>query len=400
MANKKALIICAVVGLAAIIGFLSFKYFSTNTTPAQDAQAIYLYCHDQNADIANAQRSNKELCYQKAFANLADKFDMRHTLSTLSDLKNIDSSTNDCHLIAHAIASAEVLKNPQAWLDVLKNIDAYSCNGGYIHGAIEAKSISDRNFKLDRESIDQICKSVQQAKGVLGGLEQTSCVHIMGHLALVDRAGNIPQAVQICAELSSISDQGQCYSGIFMESELRDNLVAHGLSSYIPFNAQTTKQQEDLCRNFTGMVGETCWGEISLMYAVALNDPAQIYASCSISPFSRDGVCYDMSMGALGIAANTTPDQLGQLCHSIPNPKQFNNCISYVINHMLLTSLQYTNRTIAVCNNLPENQSKNCFISLGKKLQKLASGTDLQKLCNDLPTEYIDQCLGSKTVVN
>ena len=84
------------------------------------------------------------------------------------------------------------------------------------------------------------------------GVDQT-CVHIIGHVLLVQTKGNVDQAVAICSQIP-LNLQKECASGIFMENFTRDNLVDHEIAPTVLWDDRTISQTEQLCRQYVGKI--------------------------------------------------------------------------------------------------------------------------------------------------
>lgn len=361
-----------------MIAFFSFKSLS----PAlNNTQKIIKACQNE---------INKEICYSNQFDKLTSKVSFNLAYQTLFDLQELDHSTRNCHLIAHTISVNETKKNPEAWQQLLSKVDPNNCNGGFIHGVIEAKDEIDPNFVLDETTIPEICRQVKQ----LNGAEEATCVHIMGHLVLLNTQGDLNKALDICLQLP-IEHHNRCLGGVFMEYELKDNLVSHGLAFPPQWTEQTIVQQENICQQFSGKLSTACWRELSrILVIVYPNNPQKIYENCLKSPEKEGALdCYNHSMGFLAIADNIDQDDLKPLCGSVAfDGYYFLRCLHYMNSFMLLNSLKFIDRTIFVCQNVPERLKISCFNILAQNIKKIADPTQLPNLCNQIPKASRNYC--------
>ncbi len=349
---------------------------------------------------------NYQTCYAKAFILLTNKSDFSHVYQTLLSIQDLDPRARDCHFIAHVIASSEVSKDPTSWPKILSQVDFNTCSGGFIHGVIETRSAFDPTFKLDQKNMTAMCDSIKRIKNdsIIDGLD---CIHFMGHLAMVDVKGNVAEALKICQQFPAGENQqqDQCFGGVFMENETKEDLVLHGLASYIDWNPKTIQDEENLCQTFTGQEYRSCYRELFRMYTkVYPNDPQIIYQKCyQASDAETAKECYFNAMGQIGISTNPTDNILGSLCRPLanqPNQTDFINCIAYTNTFMLTTSAKFTDRAIFLCNNLPSSMDGHpgrfevtCFKFLGQTLSKVASQPQRQILCNIAPPEYKNLCI-------
>lgn len=349
------------------------------------AQQIYENCN-------NGQKG--ELCYADQFGELTKKYDLEQVLKTLSAIQDIDPQTRGCHLLAHSISAAETAKDPSMWEEILTKFDPNSCTGGFIHGVIEAHSVSDPNFHLDSQSLGQLCSLVAQKTGQGG---EFNCAHIMGHILLAVNVNDIPKALDVC-QGGPESMQYECFSGVFMENETRDNLVAHRLVDHIPWNKQTTQDQEDICHKYSGVMGRACWREISHMYSfISIDNPSLVYQLCNKAPTSMDqDDCYFHSVGIMTASFRFDLSNSKDLCNPFINlPQKYQQCISYSTNSMILSSPKFADRVITLCESVPQNYRKGCYQNLGERLSQVASVEERKKLCTSAPADFRSYCEGS-----
>jgi hypothetical protein len=330
-------------------------------------------------------------CYVKEFSIISNQYDLATSLKILTNIQKIDPNTRDCHLIAHTIASNQTKKDPSSWQKLLSQIDANTCNGGFVHGVIEEKHNLDSAFVLDKQTIPEICQQVKE----LNGAEEATCIHIMGHLVLLDTKGDLNQAVDRCLQLPT-QHHDRCLGGVFMEYELKDNLIAHGISSPPIWDEEALITQEAICREFKGEVAKACWRELSRVYVLIYpNDPKKIFDNCIKSP-DKEAVlqCYMHSMGFIATYPTTSDEVLKQLCSSVLFDKYyFLRCISYVNSYLLSNSLEFIDKSVFICENVPDNYQDGCFSLLGQRLRIIFPNENRQKLCWHIPKNYKALCL-------
>lgn len=331
-------------------------------------------------------------CYGSQFATLVTSRDFDTALTTLHLVQDMDGKTRDCHLIAHRMASAQVAKNPSLWQEFLGQVTASECIGGFIHGAIETHRRDNPSFVVNEQTIPQVCELTTKNQGT------GYCVHMFGHILLVETQHDIPQAIDICAKLGE-KVQFNCYTGSFMENITRDNLVDHGLAEHVPYNEESAKNQEKVCNQFTGEKAKACWQEITHYYThLADHDPKRLYeefCSRADSEPSQDA-CF--LHGVTFIAGKPDLDEdidMDNLCNpfSGEDQKRAVRCINTIIFVLTNSSPKFAETVIHLCSKgLSQDNQKGCFKSLGQRLSKLVSSDEMHSLCTPVPDEYRNFC--------
>jgi hypothetical protein len=356
-----------------------FKLTSFTTS---DAKGIFNVCQKE---------FNKDICYLKEFSKLTNYSDFNQVYKILLSVQELDPATRNCHLIAHTIATNETKKNPNNWRGLLSQMDANACNGGFIHGVIEEKHLLDPNFILDKTTIPQICQTVKD----INQAEEATCIHIMGHLILLDNLGDLKKASDTCLQLPQ-KHQDRCLGGVFMEYEIRDNLTAHGILSPIKWSEQTIIHQENICQGLTGLLAKACLRELSRVYILVYpNNPQKIYENCFKSPDKEAALeCYTHSMGFIAASINTPLEELKPLCSPLlSDAHYFLYCVMYVNSYMLINSLKFIDRATFICQNVPQIHKTSCFNILAQSLKKIAKKEELIKLCqSNIPLESRTYC--------
>lgn len=351
--------------------FIATKIYQDRLPPApakptavQEAQRIASECA--------ASRKDWRICYMEQFTSLTKISSFAYALSTLRELDRFDLKARECHLMAHAISTAEMAKDPNAWKDYLTKIDANYCTGGFIHGTVEGLSRHDPNFTLNENTLPQICEIIK--KSVKGDGGDQYCAHITGHVLLAEKIGNIADAVAVCDKVPQ-QIRYQCYGGIFMESVTRDNLVLHGYTADLPTTQQTTADQEKICRQYKGLAATGCWREISHMFGTLNNfNPEKTYAYCNHAKIAKDRE--ECILHAAGLIVrdpqlNNNPQleasTLPALCKSF-NEGKYNRCISEVVNTLMSASTNFADRARKFCDTISPSYQKSCFEILDRRL--------------------------------
>jgi len=331
-------------------------------------------------------------CYSEMFASLAKDYDFEFSLKLLKQLESQDARINDCHVIAHKIMGEEVAKHPERWKELLQLVDPNICNYGFIHGIIEGRSRVDSSFTLNKKTIPEFCQAMLQEKGSRG-VDQT-CVHIIGHVLLVQTKGNVDQAVAICSQIP-LNLQKECASGIFMENFTRDNLVDHEIASTVLWDDRTISQTEQLCRQYEGKIAYGCWQEISHLYNHrARLTPEHVLTDCRQAPTKElaEG-CYLHGVATFIHNTKASTDYFQSVCAVFSDRSFVEQCMSIAVKSLLNSSLTPSKTAITFCLALKERKNE-CFSMLNDFLSMKLDNSQLELYCSNVPKQFRDYCTG------
>jgi hypothetical protein len=366
-----------------------FKISSSNKFSAEDikkdAESAVNLCQIQ---------SRWRYCYGEQIGKLVKQSNFSYALEVLKEVENLDTKTQDCHLISHKIASEEVAKDPEHWFTMFEKVNQDICSGGFIHGALEGRMRFDSSFEINARTIPQICDVI---KKYTGKENDDPCAHVLGHILLAEKYGSIDDAQSVCKDLSS-KYKSSCLNGMFMENITRDNLVEHEIAGHIEINRENASKAEELCLKQSNIIAsESCWREISHMYVtLAKWIPENIYALCQAAPTEKlKDECYIHSFNETAIARSLSKDQMEGLCKPfLKDNKKLESCMGRVTRMMLTNSTKFMNRAVDFCGVFNTNVLKNmCFRRVGFTLVKVVKEAEHKDLCALVPQEFNTYCL-------
>lgn len=341
--------------------------------------------------------TTKERCYTNFFYALTKKHNFTYSISALKVLNTIDVQSRGCHLIAHMIAIAETEKNPDRWKDLISKMDINMCSGGLVHGVLEAHTRYDNNFTLNSKTIDEICTFVE---GNFGKQGEYNCSHIMGHLALSQELGNFQKALDFCNGITP-QRKYECYSGVFMENETRDNLVIHDGFIKVKWDDDFIKVQEGICSQYSDEQANACWREISHLYVARYqDDPFKVFKACSRAPTKKATEdCYVHASTIIVVSIYTSKDDLISVCAPLEShPGAKDQCLSSVIGALLTSSSAFVDRAKIFCNSLGSDDVASCYSKIGRNLSMLATPEEHRQLCSTVPKEYYINCIDKRAI--
>ncbi|MBI2442586.1 MAG: hypothetical protein HYV40_01600 [Candidatus Levybacteria bacterium] len=331
-------------------------------------------------------------CYEVEVEKMSQKYPLPVSLLAFSKIQALDNRTNECHVIAHAIMKQYVTDHPDNWTEYAQQIDPYSCNYGFIHGIVEARSMVDKTFVLSAQTIPELCSEFSKHTKTQG-LEET-CAHIMGHVLLVNKEGDIDDAVTVCKNVPSRM-QRECFAGSFMESYTRTNLVAHGIAEYVPWNDETIQKQETLCKSYTDLPAFSCWQEISHMYNSRTRyQPEAVFAQCQVAGEERlIDSCYLHAVNELTQNNNADDAYLSKLCMPYDQkPPQYQTCMNTIIRSLIYDKTALAERALQFCTVVNTQHARTCFQIIGGALERRATQEEKQLWCGKAPEEYREIC--------
>jgi len=340
-------------------------------------------------------------CYgeQMAVFNKSHKF--TQTLALLKTLQDQDKKTSDCHLIAHYIASSEVEKNPNKWLDLFDYVDQNICINGFIHGALEGRSRFDREFVLTPSDVTKTCTLIEEkaAKrtGIKGdSLADDTCAHAFGHILFTEADEDVKKAVSECFKVDS-EYQKHCFTGVFMEHITLENTANHKAVKPMRMNQETIQVLNDLCKKQVGGDAQSaCYREIAHVYIfTGKKDPLQVFKLCKLAlnaPQQKE--CYLHSAEMLVIDPVFDENRLKNICIFYKNyPGIYRGCMRRQVSSMLKSSTMFTQRAIKFCETFANEHKNLCYTTINKGITKL-SIEERKGLCSTAPKQYLDICIG------
>ena len=331
-------------------------------------------------------------CYIDKFTMLVRRHGFDDSVEILAKVQDIDERTRACHLIAHKIVLSAVGKDAEKWEEILDKVDIHKCGYGFVHGILESRSQFDTSFVLSPSTIHNFCDDIESRKPGFG--IYNSCMHIVGHVLLVEKDGNVDAAAETCGELR---EQGQvaCFAGLFMENFTRENLELHGIATRVPWDEELRNTQEKLCKSYSGYAGLGCWIEISYLYnALHPYNPQMLFRDCGRAPtIEYQDACYLHGVKTLLIFREPASNAyMISLCEPYRNTSSYENCTYKVANGLIRTSTKLTDKALHYCNLLEDSRKKNCYANIGNVLKTIVSKEEQKTLCTSTPTMYRDLC--------
>jgi hypothetical protein len=350
----------------------------------QAAQNIYKICSQPK----NKQTPDKSQCYPKEFYKITMQKDVKFAYDTIFELQKIDNYANSCHLIAHGIGWAAYEKDPKNFQKTHAEIPK-TCNFGAIHGIFERYTSTNKVSLFDKKTLLELCNP-----------KQSACIHILGHLLVVETGNNLEQSKEFCSSFPTTNEnRSDCLQGAYMEHMIGPNLFNHGLITAERRNnwALRIDDFEKLCRAQNGENAVACWGIISMAANLYYNkDFQKIFEFCSTAQ-ANEAAAYCRRV-AVGITSSTWTRNLNEYdaCDLLqPNDPTFKkDCLVIQVNSTMANiSAKNTKRVADFCSSLPIAEKTICFQTIDSSIKRLSfTQSQKEQVCKNIPMEYKNIC--------
>lgn len=333
-------------------------------------------------------------CVGKELAKIAGAEGFPAMNKILLRMQEAEPSLRNCHVLGHTISQILAKKKPDKWKELISHMDPGTCGGGLMHGVLEIRILNDSNFEINADVFNEICKKI-----FVGGFS-TSCAHILGHITLVEKAGNLEEALAVCEGLEG-EFLFECYGGIFMEDSFKTNFPFHGLGPEPVRNIQWFETQLERCRKHASVekMEAGCFYDMAEVAAQAYEyEISPAYEVCAkVRYLDSKRRCYARASYIVATAPIPKIDRMNfaELCshYRYPDPIE-QKCIRDTVGALMSYSIAFVHRANSFCAARREEESRNaCFQQLGNEIQsRIPSSADRKKFCLPIPDKYKPYC--------
>jgi plastocyanin len=170
---------------------------------------------DENAHIHDIDKTPDALKpVRDSLISMLDPYDPDTIFDVIDSIQSDSNLSLNCHDVAHDIghrayelygfSEAMTFNNPN---HVDHPLVQYICAGGYMHGILEALSMTQPEFILNP---DLICETMSE-------IEKDSCFHGVGHLFMLANERDVDEALLGCRLVGDDPDMYRCFEGVRME---------------------------------------------------------------------------------------------------------------------------------------------------------------------------------------
>lgn len=389
----------APIFLLACIGGGAWAY-------AHRAPTLADYAHRVEAACKTA--AYRDGCYNTEIPKLMSTLTMEQAFAVTAIVQKDDPTFVYCHVLGHELGEIETAKDPSKWKDVVARAPQGVCSNGAMHGAFQER------FKQEALPNATVSQLAALLSGICDprpnwdptGLEQGSCSHALGHLAMYATGGNIARSLALCSHVVPHADGRDytqlCYDGVFMQIyqplDSDDQALVKG---------EGPKGKDDLhafCwNNFTGKERQSCWTEGWPLYFKEIQTPSGTVAFCSALEGEGEAAverCYNGIVYVLTAAYFSFDlSKIYSFCPQLPG-EWSDKCFAYASSRMIETDWGNIQKSAAVCAHADAlGEGGACYqqLLLYSTYNFEPNSPQFFALCNALPQPWKRQCLAGGT---
>lgn len=337
---------------------------------------------------ACARQQYKPGCYDREIPKLMKRMSMEEVFGVTKTIQSQDSSYAYCHVLGHALSSAETKKDPAKWKDVVARCPSGVCSNGCVHGAFQERFRTD---VLSDDAIEQIKPDLATACEPRDnwnptGMEQATCYHALGHLLMYITGADVRRSTNLCDAFTSRFRQ-VCYDGAFMQIfqplEPEDIALVKG--------KQPTRQTvNQFCAQYSGERKASCVGESwPLFFQELTQNPQFVETFCSNLEGDLAKRCYNGIFYILVVQFRFDLNTMRSYCEKLSNELS-SRCFANTASRLIETDWGNIATAVDWC-----AEKKVCLDELVSYASyNFHTGSDeFFALCKLLPNPWRETCL-------
>lgn len=385
-------VLLVVIGLE--IGILAFLQYAPQNekTPFQTyAAQIVQSCSSE---------SYRPVCYDREIPKLMDVLSMEEAFEVTKLVQQQDGQYWYCHVLGHNISAREVAKDPSAWKEVVARCPSGMCSNGCIHGAFQERfrveSLPDAKIEELKPELEGVCKKKPGWNPT--GMEQATCSHALGHLAMYITDADINKATTLCEELAGNVDGRNfsqiCFDGAFMQIfqplEPEDLALVKG--------KQPSKESfHSFCNEFRGARKSSCISEGWPLFSKEIVTPQGLVQFCSFlqDDLMQERRCYGALFYVLTAQFNFDENRLKSFCQDLPQERK-GQCFANAASRMIETDTHLMENSIRMCSIASTfGVGERCYEELlvYSTYNFHPGSEEFFRLCSSLPELWKSKCL-------
>lgn len=340
-------------------------------------------------------------CYDKQIPLLMaapNSLSMEEAFKVSKILQSKVTNYNFCHVLGHKIASFETQKDPSKWKEVISRCPSGTCSNGCIHGAFQekfrAESLPPGQLDSIKGELKIVCRKRSEWNPT--GIEQGSCYHALGHLAMYLTNADIQKSLSLCTELA-FNETGQdftrvCFDGVFMQIfqplEPEDFALVRG-------KVPTKENLKTFCASFGQDSFGSCWGESwPLFKDLQTVEGAIKYCQEPSLSNSDQNRCFTNLFYRAPIQLNFDSDKSLNYCKNFPENIR-GLCFAQVALRFVQSEFDFIDKAVDFCQkSIQFDPKEKCFEELASRasynFQK--NSRELETMCSKLPEGWKNRC--------
>ncbi|MBI2618236.1 hypothetical protein HYW58_02170 [Candidatus Kaiserbacteria bacterium] len=388
--KKKKEILLAFAGA----GFFILVFFL-----AQPAHSLAEYAEEILYTCSNEEY--RPACYDREIPKLMDLgISMEDAFTITRLVQEKDNSYFYCHVLGHNLSAKETAKDPSKWKEVITRAPSGMCSNGGIHGAFQERfrveSLPDATVAELESLLAGICQKRDGWDPTL--LEQATCTHAIGHLAMYVTGGDIQKSLELCNQASFNDGRYDfrpiCFDGVFMQLfqplEPEDFALIEGKQPVL-------ETVDAYCEQFNGAQFKSCRSESWPLYGEAVEAPEGIARICSpIEDKELQFRCYSgMFYVVTASRLNLDEGKMTDFCSQFSQERK-NQCFANAASRMIETDWRKIPASVAFCARAKRYGAEDaCYeeLLLYSTYNFHAGSKEFFELCKALPQMWKSRCL-------
>ncbi|KND48243.1 MAG: hypothetical protein AB199_04415 [Parcubacteria bacterium C7867-004] len=390
--NRTTVIVVFIIANIALTAFLVTSERTggvKNDTLTRYAEEVMKTC--EKSSYAPA-------CYDEEIPKLMDRgLTMEQSFEVTSLIQDKTNGYFFCHVLGHNLSAKETAKDPSEWTSVIARCPTGMCSNGCLHGAAQER------FRSDVLSAEQIESTLPELQGICQsgtrsytGLEQASCYHSLGHLAMYITGADIVAATGVCDRVALIGNMDYrqtCYEGSYMQ--IFQPLEPEDFGLVKDIAPTSTEGAETYCATFTGDRRTSCNRESWPLYRASIQKPEGLTAFCALAIDAESkNRCYNAMFYVITPQFDFNEPRIVSYCNGLENPWK-SQCYANAASRSIETDYRLIPRAVSLCKKAEDvGVGDRCYAELlfysSFNFHKGSEG--LTKLCEALPEPWSARC--------
>lgn len=374
---------------------------------------VFLFAGKQGVDSFDAlaqmvleackNASHKPSCYDKEIPRRTEDLSLADSFVVTKIVQKWDQNYWYCHVLGHALSARETAKDTTKWKDVVSQCPSGMCSNGCIHGAFqerfrkEAFATPQEAYALVPE-LREVCEERENWHPT--GLEQATCYHALGHLAMYITDADIHTSVDICKQVAIKKDGRDftqvCFDGVFMQIfqplEPEDFTLVEGKNP-------DRDGLYNFCKNFEGKIRASCWSEGWPLFREEIKTPQGLTKFCATFPENiEQNRCYQGMFYVITAQFNFDENKIIPFCAGMPVEHKA-ECFSQAASRLIETDYSLVEKSIGLCRVAERIEAgEECYQSLinFSTFNFKHGSSQFDALCNALPVPWDTKCSSNK----
>lgn len=328
---------------------------------------IYVFTHSpslpievflpQKIEACKTAKKRKE-CHKGIAQELLRSYDLETIFSTVEKNEQQPNVFAVCHEILHFVGQLRYTKEK----DLTKAMGEGNpvCFAGYFHGVLETYMSSqdivigdEKYLTWLKEQVPLVCATNAHPK------VQNECLHGLGHALMYATQSDLPVSLELCDELPNTSQEGWCYSGVFMENST---------SSTNPNHPNQYLKEDDImypCSILKEKYLTMCYTLQSFYFAERTNfDWKETAKLCDQVPKAYVSACYN-AIGQSRVGSTHDVTKVSETCFSVTsNQTLAQSCVNGAVGATLQRYNDGVEKAVLICESVTNSHRHSCYQQL------------------------------------